>query len=669
MTLSKCILLISNQALELEQMIRANPTSPVGSVEVLPDPAQLLARLVAQAYRLLFVDLEFLGGESFWDKLKTVAPQMGVIVLAMAEQRRQAVEQLSYGAADYVLLPAEPPELWLKINRLLEIQTFKASTQANPLDSAADELLLLLRQAAQEISQTWSVGEALKVVLAKAQQLTHADSAIIYQADRGGNLNRTETLSIPRYDRAGADKADEADLMFSLAEQAALSQEIVHCQKATEPTWPDQAPQAVLGLPLISRDRLVGVLTLSHHDLPGFADSHVHWLSVFCDQAAIAIENARLFENLASAYIDLAQSREQILHSRNTLQVLFDGIADGLCILDQDLTIKALNQVEAARQGYRPDELVGKSCLSLDWAKAAPELLERIKESLETGRETTWISSENETEPYLKDREFRIYPIRNRIAQIEQVVIFGQDVSERRRWQASLFRSANLAAVGQLAGSVAHQINNPLTITMANSQLLLREIDPNTETYELALGTLKAGERIQKIVENLLGFSNQETYFFVEADLIETIEGALALVARPLQKDRVELIKNYEARPKLSASVSHLKLVWMNLLLNARDASVGYADHPQITISTQAASEREVMVAITDNGVGIAEKDFERLFRPFFTTKPVGKALGLGLYSAHAIIERHHGQINVFSQPGVVTTFEVILPLDNPRTI
>jgi PAS domain S-box-containing protein len=384
---------------------------------------------------------------------------------------------------------------------------------------------------------------------------------------------------------------------------------------------------------------------------------------------AIAIENARLFENLASAYIDLAQSREKILHSRNTLQVLFDGIADGLYILDQNLTIIALNQVEAERQGYRPSELIGKSCLSLAWTQAAPELLNRIKESLETGRETTWISPENETEPYLKDQEFRIYPIRNRIGHIEQVVVFGQDVSERRRWQASLFRSANLAAVGQLAGSVAHQINNPLTITMANSQLLLLETQPTSEAYQLTNDILKAGVRIQKIIENLLEFSNQETYFFVEADLIETIEGALALVARSLKKDRVELVKNYEVQPKLSASVSHLKLVWMNLLLNARDAVVGYTNQPVVSISTQAISEREVKVVIADNGCGIAEKDFERLFRPFFTTKPVGKALGLGLYSAHAIVERHHGQINAYSQPGITTTFEVILPLDNPRDL
>jgi signal transduction histidine kinase len=107
----------------------------------------------------------------------------------------------------------------------------------------------------------------------------------------------------------------------------------------------------------------------------------------------------------------------------------------------------------------------------------------------------------------------------------------------------------------------------------------------------------------------------------------------------------------------------------VNLLLNARDAVMDYADQPQITISTEPVSEREVQVAITDNGVGLTEKDFEQLFRPFFTTKPVGKALGLGLYSAHTIIEHHRGQITACSEPGVATTFVVILPLDNPRDL
>ncbi|MBE7474225.1 MAG: hypothetical protein DPW09_33035 [Anaerolineae bacterium] len=657
MNLSAPVLLASVEAPELQQVIQTRLDRWAGRVDILTDPVQLLQCLADHDYRLLLVELDWLGAGELLAEIKAIAPRLELIVLAGINERRQAVALLEVGASDYLLRPIEPAELALKLERALEFQTLK--TQINgTLDTTANELLLL-DQATREISHTWQSDETFKIVLTKASRLTQADLARIYLADPSGNLDPSRFLTHPAHTSIEADT-----ILLPLAEQAAVTQELVHRQ--------DLAPgtiQAALLVPLVSRDKLLGVLGLGYANRSSFAANHGRWLSIFCDQAAIAIENARLFENLASAYIDLAQSREKILHSRNTLQVLFDGITDGLYILDQNLTITALNQVEAERQGYRPDELIGQSCLSLAWTQAAPELLARIQESLTTGRETTWNSPESETEPYLKDREFRIYPIRNRIGHIEQVVVFGQDVSERRRWQASLFRSANLAAVGQLAGSVAHQINNPLTITMANSQLLLLEVQPNSEAYGLANDILKAGIRIQKIIENLLEFSNQETYFFVEADLIETIEGALALVTRSLKKDRVELVKDYQVRPRLSASVSHLKLVWMNLLLNARDAVVGHTDRPVVTIATQAVSEREVKVSISDNGCGIAEKDFEQLFRPFFTTKPVGKALGLGLYSAHTIIERHRGQINVCSQPGIATTFEVILPLDNPRDL
>jgi two-component system NtrC family sensor kinase len=662
MSSSGHILLASTQALELQQVIKTTFAESDVSVEGVTAEPQLLDRLAPTPPHLLIVDLAWLqcrASEPLLAKIKVVAPQTEVILLAAAEERQQAVEQLRHGAADYLLQPIEAVELTTKIERLLAFQTLKANSNQPGQSASAENALLLLHQATQELSQSWEVDKALKIILDKAHRLAQPDIAKIYLTDASGNLDRTRVL----IDSARAN-TEADDFLFPLAAQAGLMPEIVH-HLALE----GRPNQSALLIPLISRDKLIGVLGLSSQKRDGFTANHIRWLSIFCDQVAIAIENARLFENLASAYIDLAQSREKILHSRNTLQVLFDGIADGLYILDQNLIITALNQVEAERQGYRPDELVGKSCLALAWAQAAPELLNRIKESLETGRETTWISAENETEPYLKDREFRIYPIRNRLGHIEQVVVFGQDVSERRRWQASLFRSANLAAVGQLAGSVAHQINNPLTITMANSQLLLLEMQPHGEPYELANDILKAGTRIQKIIENLLEFSNQETYFFIEADLIETLEGALALVTRSLKKDRVELVKEYKVRPKLSASVSHLKLVWMNLLLNARDAVVGFTHQPRVTISTEAVSESEVKVSITDNGCGMVEKDFEQLFRPFFTTKPVGKALGLGLYSAHAIIERHHGQINAYSQPGIATTFEIILPLNNPRDL
>lgn len=665
---ASAILVASNQGQELKKIIETTVNRQILKVDLWSSDAQLLDLLAKRAYALLVIDLTLLytisPSNSFFSQLASISPHTAVILLVNHSERQEAVALLQAGAADYLLYPIDGLELSFRIGQILEIQALKhGSVQSAQLDAAADELLMLL-EAGQEINQTLELDEALKIVLAKAEYVTDADLANVFLTDRNEDLSRSDTITktSPLSSYPG-----ENSLLFKLAREVAFSREIVCRQRV--PEWQHQSLQSALLIPMVTREKLIGVLALGSKRLSAFPDSQIRWLSVFCDRAAIAIENAQLFQDLSSAYIDLAQSREQILHSRNTLQTLFDGITDDLYIVDRNLKINALNQVDGGQQTYQPDQFIGKDYLSLGWTASAPELLERIKESLQTGRETTWIPPESETNAYLKDREFRIYPIRDRLAQIEQVIVFAQDVSERRRWQASLFRSANLVAVGQLAGSIAHQINNPLTIAMANSQLILLEARQYGEIYDLSDSILKATERIQEIVQNLLEFSNQETYLFVEIDLIENIEGALALVGRPLKKVKIQVINDYQARPRLVASGSHLKLVWMNLLLNARDALIDYADQPQIVIATQMASDREVKVTITDNGRGITKENFEQLFRPFFTTKPVGKALGLGLYSAHTIIDRHNGQIKAASQPGAATTFEVILPLDNPRDI
>jgi signal transduction histidine kinase len=657
------IVVCSRQA----QIIPALAGQSFIKVKAIDEADQLFSYLAEHPCQLLLVDLAICRQASFWDSLTEAAPNMPVLVLADLAERTQAVEQLSYGAADYVLWPAESLELSLKVQHWLEWLSLKSKAKQD----LPDQDLWFLHQAAQAMSHTWQVDEIINIVLGRTYHAVGANWAIIYLADRNETLSNPKPVIYPDTLQLQWPTGATPFELISLAQEAALSQKIIHRHQivagVNQPEQLGDDKLTVLFVPLISRHKLMGVLGLIRVADEDFSANQVRWLSVFCDQAAIALENTRLFASLATAYIDLAQSREQIQQSHNTLQALFDGITDGLYILDQELIIVTVNQVEAERQGCQPQDLIGQSCLSLGWAQAAPELLQQISQALASGQETTWISPENETSPYLKDQEFRIYPVRNRLAQVEQVIVFGQDVSERRRWQASLFRSANLAAVGQLAGSVAHQINNPLTVTMANSQLLMREADPQGEVYELASSILKAGARIQNIVENLLGFSNQRTYSFEETDLVETIEGALALVARPLQKNRVNLVKDFQAQPVLVGSISHLKLVWMNLLLNARDAVVGYTNQPQIVIATRMDSADKVKVAISDNGVGIESKDFERLFQPFYTTKSVGKALGLGLYAANAIIERHQGHINVSSRPGVGSTFEVVLPLDNPR--
>jgi len=410
----------------------------------------------------------------------------------------------------------------------------------------------------------------------------------------------------------------------------------------------------------------LAVLLLADESARGQAVQHLElgatdYLLRPINPAELWLKTRRWLETVA------AQASEANLHSQNVLQIVFDSVTDGIYILDKALTITAINQSEANRLGQRPEQLIGQSFLALPGPASAPELIAQIKMALDTKQEYTWLAPETPANNYFENKELRIYPFGGKFSPAgEQVLVFAQKVSERNRWQASLFRSANLAAVGQLAGSVAHQINNPLTVTMANSQLIMVDTDPNSEIYDLALGALKAGERIQKIVSNLLDFSNQDEYYFAEVDLVETIERALELVLRSLMKAGIKLEKDYQARPTILASVSQIKLVWVNLLLNARDAVANITRQPQIVIGTRLHSSQTVSITVTDNGIGLSPQHLKQVFTPFFTTKQANKALGLGLYSAQTIVEQHRGQISVQSRPGKTTTFEVVLPLLKP---
>ena len=266
------LLLASAQALELEQVIRASLDRAAGSVEVLSDESQLLGQLVESPCRLLVADLSLLRRVSSLAEIKNANPQTEVILLAASEERGAAVEQLRYGAADYLLCPIEATELIFKIRRVLEIQALRAKVnQASP--SASVDELLLLHEATQEISHTWQFEEAFKIVMARAQRLTQATFTKVYLADPSGNLDRNKFLNSSAAQPESFSVADTVEidkLLFPLAGQAALKPEIVHQQKIK-----NQPLRSALLVPLISRDKLLGVLSLGSAGKAGFAANHL----------------------------------------------------------------------------------------------------------------------------------------------------------------------------------------------------------------------------------------------------------------------------------------------------------------------------------------------------------------------------------------------------------
>ena len=646
------ILLATKRAQSLQAILENHPTYTIELFQ--KDTNRLLERVARLNHDLLLIDVDQAQpAEVFFRQLAAISPNTVVVCLGTTKQRESAVQLLQYGASDYVIDPIDEAELSLKMRRSLEYQWLKRAVTRFPFPPSNDQSLQLLNEITQEILHTLQLDEALNVVLEKAMISTGAIFSAIWLKDPNDHSAISQKLT---KNLAPEKTLINSKFVSSLVQKTQQTRTVVLRQKENNSLW-------AVALPLITRENLIGVLTLANNNAEVFNRETIQRMTVFCQQAAIALENAQLFNELASAYIDLSQSREEILRNRNMLTTIFDSISDGLYILNDNLTISAINRIEAEHQGYTADDLIGCSFLSLPGPGAAPLLIKQIQSAISTGREHLWIAPEAEINPHLKNREFRIYPIRNKPAQTDQVIVLANNISALRQWQASLFRSANLAAVGQLAGSVAHQINNPLTVTMANSQLLLLDNQTNSEVMDLAGGIFKAGERIQSIVGNLLEFSNQENYQFVETSLVKTIDDALALIVKPLQKANVTLYKDYQIDPIISASVSHLKLVWINLVINARDSVVEFTKEPTITISTLPVGDDHVAVAITDNGSGIPTEHLDQIFHPFFSTKLKDKAIGLGLYSVQLLTERHSGQITVNSQPGNGATFKVILPI------
>jgi len=361
---------------------------------------------------------------------------------------------------------------------------------------------------------------------------------------------------------------------------------------------------SLLCVPLLVRERAMGAISLINNIDGLFEKRDVDMLVTLAASVAVAVANARLIHEITAANIDLQESRREIERSRSTLLALFDNLDDELYIIDPKYKLIAVNRSRAERVGIEPQKLVGKLCYQ---------------------------------------------------------VLEGQKGPCQRRLEASLVQAEKLAALGQLAAGVAHELNNPITAVIANTQLLQRELDPGRVDMESVELIEQAGKRAQRVVRGLLDFARQEAEEFHLVDVNHTIEQALSLVERQWKRAKVELIRDLSKDLlEVEGNADHLQGVWLNLLVNAHDALDG---EPGKVVVRSRKQNNFVVVSVEDNGVGIESQDLKRIFEPFFTTKAPGKGTGLGLATSFRIIEQHQGKIEVDSSPGSGTLFTVRLPI------
>ncbi|RJP43897.1 MAG: PAS domain S-box protein [Desulfobacteraceae bacterium] len=356
----------------------------------------------------------------------------------------------------------------------------------------------------------------------------------------------------------------------------------------------------------------------------------------------------------------------------NMQDVYYETSLDGL-ILEISPSIEAISSGQ-----YRQADLIGRQML--DFYDDAEERDRLITKLLETG-------SFSDFEILLRNRDGSLLPcsISAKLWRDDQgnpVKIIGsmRDITdrkkagaEREKLQAQLTQAQKMESVGRLAGGVAHDYNNMLSVILGYTEMAMDQVDPKDQLYADLMEVYNAGKRSMDITRQLLAFARKQIISPVVMDLNEAVDGMLKMLRRLIGED---IDFAWEPAIRLwpvNMDPSQIDQILANLCVNAKDAISGVG---KITIETENITLDEsycaehagfipgdfVMLAVSDNGCGMDKETMEQIFEPFFTTKEVGKGTGLGLPMIYGIVKQNNGFINCYSEPGKGTTFRIYLP-------
>ena len=425
---------------------------------------------------------------------------------------------------------------------------------------------------------------------------------------------------------------------------------------------PDQAvadtllseARSLLCLPLISRQKNIGLFTLISQNEQAFGQDDLRILTIICDQAAIALYNVRLFSDLRRSNRALRQSEKRALLAWSSLDRMLENANDLIINLDSTGRISYVNR-RSRSFGYLPEQLLNQPLdFLLDLPGDDPARTEsdpaRVIEAVlitASGQNRTALVSFTPLPPGEPDD-----PV---------MLVIARDVTERNQLERQLFHSEKLASVGLLAAGVAHEIGNPLAAILGYAQILKKPDQDPAVRGEWLTAIQSEAERIERIIKELLAYSRPSQGLRDRLSVNEAVSSILAMLTNQKLFRGIDVSMDLDpANPTVIMDRDHLTQVMVNLVVNAAHALDGRG---WIKVSTRLDRPTAV-ISIRDNGPGVPAELIDRIFDPFFTTKAVGQGTGLGLSICHRIVESEGGSIRLNQTgPGTGAEFEIRLPL------
>jgi two-component system NtrC family sensor kinase len=583
---------------------------------------------------------------------------MRVVLLTAASGSNEKVQALSAGADDYITKPYYPRELLARVKTILRTQQLEKQLQRQ------SQQLADLNLVGQKVAANLETSDVVVTAVEGVDAIFGVELAAVLMLE-GGKLRYRQLHS-----KEGLLPIEQCP---ALSVDQGLTGLVYREQTAVYLNEPDADPRfqreydaplfldtrSMMLAPLVVRGRSVGILAAFNKDDGPFNAVELDIFASLSSSVSEAIENAWLFQRIR-------MRQHELLESRNTLQALIDGIPDPIYTINRDWNLVSVNKSKQDELENIAEGVDSQTCYRALYGRETPCEHCLVAHTLTDKTAQHWIVNWIGPDHLQREWDVSAYPIPSKQSGSARAVVVWQDRTEERRLENSLLQAGKLAAIGRLAAGVAHEINNPLTAVNANAQLLQMALSDDPDHSEALELISRAGERAAKVVRGLLDFARQEQYAFTSGDVNATLEQALDLVRYQLEASNIVVALNLEdGLPNVFASREHLKSVWLNLLVNARDAVQELDRTRRIEVTSRLGrSGDHIQVLIRDNGKGMSQAEVEHIFEPFYTTKDPGKGTGLGLATCHRIIEQHGGEINLVSAAGQGTTFIVRLPVE-----
>ncbi|WP_456385163.1 c-type heme family protein [Desulfolithobacter sp.] len=508
--------------------------------------------------------------------------------------------------------------------------------------------LALLNTIAGLITQTRTLCDLLPALLQAALKVIPARGAGIYLFDRAqrqlelrcqeGDQDLALRLEVDAASLSGARVTDPDAIARLVAIEGCGNIRL---------TGDGENRELGIRVPLCCRERLLGMMVFSGIQLEDLDDALQALLISIGRQIGITLESL--------------ESISRLRHSKELLQTVFDAITDPMVLLDKDGIVRMVNRAFLEHCGQEESEIYGRTTEELSCDSPLP--FSRCIHLLEAGRlpQSTEVTLDNGT-------VFTVtfYPVRFSGIAEESIVCFARDITRQQMVARQIKQAERLAAVGQLAAGVAHEINNPLGVILCYTDILKKEVGGG-QAYRDLVVIERHTRTCQRIISDLLSFARSQKSSRELVNISSVLLDMQRILNRQMERKRISFSLDLAPElPLIMMDRERIRQVLFNLFINAIQA---IGEDGEIHVAVRVISipdtmdSRALEIRVRDSGCGISPDILPLIFDPFFTTKNMEEGTGLGLSVSYGIIEDHGGTITVESEPGQGAVFIITLPV------